>query len=79
LLAAPLEVVFFLLALRRVVDFFRSPVKTSTNELTALFATSTAAFTFALAASPIASWAVGVRVLSFSLSLSIMSSLCGCV
>ena len=78
LLAAPLEATFFLLAPRReVLDFFRSPVRAPTNEPTALFATSTAAFTFALAASPMASRAVGVRVLSFSLSLSIMSSLCG--
>ena len=52
LLAAPLEAAFFLLAPRRVVlDFFRSPVRA----MTALFATSTAAFTFALAASPMAS------------------------
>ena len=56
LLAAPLEAAFFLLAPRRVVlDFFRSPVRAPTNELTALFPTSTAAFTFALAASPMAS------------------------
>jgi hypothetical protein len=56
LLAAPLEAAFFLLVPRRVVlDFFRSPVRAPTNELTALFATSTAAFTFALAASPMAS------------------------
>jgi hypothetical protein len=56
LLAAPLEAAFFLLAPRRVVlDFFRSPVRAPTNEPTALFATSTAAFTFALAASPMAS------------------------
>jgi hypothetical protein len=47
LLAAPLEATFFLLAPRRVVlDFFRSPVRAPTNEPTALFATSTAAFTF---------------------------------
>jgi len=56
LLAAPLEAAFFLLAPRRVVlDFFRLPVRAPTNEPIALFATSTAAFTFALAASPIAS------------------------
>ena len=56
LLAAPLEAAFFLLVPRRVVlDFFRSPVRAPTNEPTALFATSTAAFTFALAASPMAS------------------------
>jgi hypothetical protein len=56
LLAPPLEAVFFVLAPRLVVlDFFCSPVSAPTNELTALFATSTAAFTFALAASPIAS------------------------
>jgi hypothetical protein len=56
LLAAPLEAAFFLLAPRRVVlDFFRSPVRAPTNELTALFPTSTAAFTFALAALPMAS------------------------
>ena len=54
--AARLEATFFLLAPRRVVlDFFRSPVRAPTNELTALFPTSTAAFTFALAASPMAS------------------------
>ena len=56
LLAAPLEAAFFLLAPRRVVlDFFRLPVRAPMNEPIALFATSTAAFTFALAASPIAS------------------------
>jgi hypothetical protein len=56
LLAAPLEAALFLPAPRRVaLDFFPSPVRASTNEPTALFATSTAAFTFALAASPIAS------------------------
>ena len=56
LLAAPLEAGFFLLGPRlEVLDFFRSPVRTPTNEPTALFATSTTAFTFALAASPMAS------------------------
>ena len=56
LVAVPLEVAFFLLEPRLVVrDFFRSPVRAPTNEPTALFATSTAAFTFALAASPMAS------------------------
>jgi hypothetical protein len=56
LLAALLEATLFLFAPRRVVlDFFRSPVSAPTNELIALFPTSTAAFTFALAASRMAS------------------------
>jgi hypothetical protein len=56
LLTVPLEAGFFLRGPRlEVLDFFRSPVRTPTNESTALFATSTAAFTFALAASPMAS------------------------
>src|SRR6187551_770445 len=50
-------------------------MKTSTNELTALFATSTAAFTLALAASPIASWALGVRVPSLPLPPSVSFSI----
>jgi hypothetical protein len=76
LLAAPLDVAFFLverLLPRR--GFFRSPVRTSTNELTALFATSTAAFTLALAASPIASLALGVRVPSLPLPPSVSFSI----
>src|SRR5690348_16757827 len=56
LLSVFLEPIFFLFAPRRVLlDFFRSPVRAPTNAPTALFATSTAAFTFALAASPMAS------------------------
>jgi len=76
LLAAPLDVAFFLverLLPRR--GFFRSPVRTSTNELTALFATSTAAFTLALAASPMASLALGVRVPSLPLPPSVSFSI----
>jgi hypothetical protein len=82
LLAAPVDLVFF-----RVVRLFplrglRSPVKTSTNEVTALRATSTAAFTFACAASLMASCAVGVSLpplLSSSCSFFTVSSFKVCV
>jgi hypothetical protein len=73
LLAALLAAAFFLI--ERRFGFCSSPVRASTKAVTALFATATAAFTFALAASPIASGAPGVRVAAFSLSLSIMFSL----
>jgi hypothetical protein len=84
LLAVLLDVTFFLVdRLFPRWGFFRSPVRTSTNELTALFATSTAASTLALAASPMASWALGVRVPSLSLppslSFSIVASFVGCL
>ena len=51
-LAAPLAAAFFLVGRRS--GFSGSPVRASTKAVTALFATSTAAFTFALAASPMA-------------------------
>jgi hypothetical protein len=54
-LLAVVDLAFLVIGLLFPRRGFRSPVKTSTNELTALFATSTAALTFALAASPMAS------------------------
>jgi hypothetical protein len=55
-LLARLELALFLVEPLFVLrGFFRSLVRAPMNEPTALFATSTAAFTFALAASPMAS------------------------
>ena len=73
LLAALLAAAFFLI--ERRFGFSGSPVRASTKAVTALLATATAAFTFALAASPMAACAPGVSVPAFSLSLSIMFSL----
>jgi hypothetical protein len=71
LLAATFDLAFFLVDCLFPLRGFCSPVKTSTNEVTALFATSTAAFTFALAASLMASRALGVRPPSFALPSSV--------
>lgn len=80
LLAAPLDLAFFRVEPLFPLRGLRSPVKTSTNEVTALRATSTAAFTFACAASLMASCAVGVSLppfLSSSCSFFIVSSFQG--